>query len=99
MKSPTWDKPVFRPEHVVRESDEEFWIDEKRIKGVVDNSVTVEKFGEKSIVTLSFTRGVKWSMIKQNPAKSQEYFRRASEDDRNNGVYNGEVIAAQVPYG
>ena len=38
-------------------------------------------------------------MIKQNPAKSQEYFRRASEDDRNNGVYNGEVIAAQVPYG
>ena len=42
MKSPTWDKPVFRPEHVVRESDEEFWIDEKRIKGVVDNSVTVE---------------------------------------------------------
>ena len=53
MKSPTWDKPVFRPEHVVRESDEEFWIDEKRIKGVVDNSVTVEKFGENSIVTLS----------------------------------------------
>ena len=53
MKSPTWDKPVFRPKHVIRESDEEFWIDEKRIKGVVDNSVTVEKFGENSIVTLS----------------------------------------------
>ena len=53
MKFPTWDKPVFRPEHVIRESDEEFWIDDKKIRGVVDNSVTVEKFGENSIVTLS----------------------------------------------
>lgn len=53
MKLPTWNKPVFHPEHVIRESDEEFWIDDKRIKGVVDDSVTVEKFGENSIVTLS----------------------------------------------
>lgn len=53
MFQPTWEHPIFIPEHRVVESKDEFWIDEKRIKGVVKDSVKVEKYREFSVVTLS----------------------------------------------
>ena len=47
MFQPTWEHPMFIPEHKVVESKNEFWIDEKRIKGVVKDSVKVEEHRER----------------------------------------------------
>ena len=49
----TWNCPMFIPEHEVVESEEGLWIDGKEIKGVVKDSVKVEKHKEFSVITLS----------------------------------------------
>lgn len=53
MFQPTWERPMFIPEHEIVESEDTFRIDNKYIKGVVKDSVKVEKYREFSVVTLS----------------------------------------------
>lgn len=49
-----WKYSEFTPTHEVRETDEEFWIDDKKIEGVGVDSVKIEPLGDNVIVTLSF---------------------------------------------
>ena len=51
MLHSTWNCPMFIPEHEVVESEEGIWIDGKEIKGVVKDSVKVEKHKEFSVIT------------------------------------------------